>query len=581
MNSPLRFQGRSRTLAVGLVVVMGIFVLQLFNLQVLQHEHYAQKAREAQVAKFKIPASRGKIYMQENGQSLPLVLNEPVYTVFADPQEVKDQDKIASTMRRIAGGNVTSDFEKGLENKKSRYVVLAKQLSRKQAELIRKEKLHGVGLQESTRRVYPEGKMAAQLLGFVDADGLGQYGIEGALNGRLKGKDGRLEAVTDVRRIPLTIGRDDIREPAKNGDDLVLTIDRGIQAYVEKALKEGLKKVQATKGNVIVMDPRTGGVLAMANFPTYDPAKYNEVKDYSVFQNGIVSDPYEAGSVIKTLTVGAGLDMGKITPNTQYHNTGSVQVDDATIHNAIQSEALGNITIQDALHFSLNTGMVEVLKHLGDGQLNAQARETLYRYFTKQYLFGKKTGIEQAGEAKGTIISPKDVQGNNVRYANMTFGQGMDVTMVQVAGAFSAAINGGTYYQPRLVDGVMKDGALKKQVPQVVKHHVLSPQASQTLREMVVKARQDGFMGDTDKKGYMIGGKTGTSQIIDPKTGEYTDDNSIGSYLGFGGDTTPKYVIMVQVRDSKAYGYAGTVAAAPIFGDISNWLIDYMKLQPR
>jgi cell division protein FtsI/penicillin-binding protein 2 len=319
----------------------------------------------------------------------------------------------------------------------------------------------------------------------------------------------------------------------------------------------------------------------MANYPTYNPAKYNEVKDYSVFQNGIVSEPYEAGSVMKTLTVGTGLDMGKIRPDTHYNNTGSVQVADATIHNALRFEALGNITIQDALHFSLNTGMVEVLKHLGDGQLNARARQTLYDYLVKHYLFGKKTGIEQSGEAKGTVIPPTEVQGNNVRYANMTFGQGMDVTMVQVASAFSAAINGGTYYQPHLVDGVLRDGEVRHQAPHVVKNNVLKRDVSLTLRGMVEKARQDGFLGDTDREGYMVGGKTGTSQIIDPRTGEYTDDNSIGSYLGFGGDTEPKYVIMVQVRDSKLPGYAGTVAAAPIFGDISNWLIDYMKLQPR
>jgi cell division protein FtsI/penicillin-binding protein 2 len=569
-------------LAVGLCGVMVVFVAQLFTMQVLQHDYYVTKAQEAQVAKFKIPANRGKIYMQEDGQTLPLVLNEPVYTAYADPHEVGNADTIAATLRRIAGGNVVEDFESGLKRKDgSRYVVLAKQLTRKQAELIKKEKLSGVGLQEGNRRVYPEGKMAAQLLGFVDTDGAGQYGIEGALNSRLKGRDGRLEAVTDVRRIPLTIGRDDIREPAKNGDDLVLTVDRGIQAYAERALRSGLEKAKATKGNIIIMDPNTGGVLAMANYPAYDPARYNQVRDYGVFQNGIVSEPYEAGSVMKTLTVGTGLDTGKISPATSYVNTGSVQVDDATIHNAIIGEGIGKITIQDALHLSLNTGMVEVLKHLGDGQLNRQARDTLYNYLVKHYLFGRKTGIEQSGEAKGTIIPPTEVQGNNVRYANMTFGQGMDVTMVQVASAFSAAINGGTYYQPHLVEGVLKDGEVKREAPHVVNKNVLKHQASLTLRKMVEKARQDGFLGDTDKPGYMVGGKTGTSQIIDPKTGEYTDDNSIGSYLGFGGDTEPKYVIMVQVRDSKLFGYAGTVAAAPIFADVSNWLLDYLKLQPR
>lgn len=573
--------GRSQALAVGLLAIMVIFVVQLFILQVVQHGHYRALAEESQVAKLTIPAKRGKLYMQEDNKTVPLVLNEPVYVAFADPHEVQEPEKIVEAMQRIAGGNVLENFADGLDNKNSRYHVMAKGLSREQAEMIKKEDLAGVGLQESEQRVYPEGDMAAQLLGFVDHEGEGQYGIEAALNDRLSGEDGRLEAVTDVRRIPLTIGENDTRIPAKDGDDLVLTIDRGVQAYVEKALQEGLKKVQATQGSVIVMDPSEGSVLAMANFPSYHPGKYSEVEDYEVFRNKVVSEPYEAGSVIKTLTTGVGLDTGKITPNSSYHNTGTVRVADTDIHNAIRSQSLGTTTIQDALHYSLNTGMVYILQQLGGGELNYQARKTLYEYFTNNYLFGKKTGIEQAGEAAGTIISPDEVQGNIVRYANMSFGQGMDTTMVQVAGAFSAAINGGTYYQPHLVAGVKEGDQLKEEKPKVLKEGVLSEEASRTLREMIHKARQDGALGEADKEGYMVGGKTGTSQIIDPETGEYTDDNSIGTYLGFGGTDKPEYVIMVQVKDSKLPGYAGTVAAAPIFGDISNWMIDYLKLQPR
>lgn len=579
----LSFQtgSRSRVLVIGLLCIMAIFIVQLFWLQIIRHGHYNELAEQSQVAKLAIPAKRGKVYIQEDGKIVPLVLNEPIYTAFADPHEVKDPEKIIEVMRRIAGGNVLDGFEGELDDAESRYKVMARQLTREQAEMIKEEDLEGVGLQESDRRVYPEGSMAAQTLGFVNAEGEGMYGLEAALDEQLSGEDGRLEALTDVRRIPLTIGRDDVRIPAKDGDDVVLSIDRGVQAYVEKALEEWLEKVQATQGNVIVMDPNDGSIIAMANYPSYDPAKYTEVEDYRVFQNGVVSEPYEAGSVIKTLTAGIGLDTGKITPDSSYNNTGMVQVADTEIHNAIKTDSLGTTTVQDALHYSLNTGMVYILQQLGNGQLNYEARKTLYDYFTNNFLFGKQTGIEQANEAAGTIISPDEEQGGIVRYANMTFGQGMDVTMVQVAAAFSAAINGGTYYKPHLVDGVKAGDDVERQDPTVVKDGVLSKEASETLREMVFKARQDGSISDGDKEGYMIGGKTGTSEIIDPETGQYTDDDSIGTYLGFGGADRPEYVIMVQVKDSKLPGYAGTVAAAPIFGDIANWMIDYMKLQPR
>lgn len=581
MKISLQTGSRSRVLALGLLCVMAIFTVQLFWLQVVRHSHYKELAEQSQIAKLAIPAKRGKIYIQEDGKTVPLVLNEPIYTAFADPHEVKDPGKIVEVMQRIAGGNVLEGFEDELDDSESRYKVMARQLTREQAEMIKKEDLEGVGLQESDRRVYPEGKMAAQTLGFVNAEGEGMYGLEAALNDQLSGEDGRLEALTDVRRIPLTIGRDDVRIPAKDGDDLVLSIDRGVQAYVEKALEEWLEKVQATQGNVIVMDPNDGGIIAMANYPSYEPAKYTEVEDYRLFQNGVVSEPYEAGSVIKTLTAGIGLDTGKIRPDTTYNNTGMVQVADTEIHNAIKTDSLGTTTIQDALHYSLNTGMVYILEQLGNGHLSYEARQTVYNYFTNNFLFGKPTGIEQANEAAGTIISPDEEQGGIVRYANMTFGQGMDVTMLQVAAAFSASINGGTYYKPHLVDGVKIGDEVKKQDPTVVKNDVLSKEASETLRDMVYKARQDGSISDGDKEGYMLGGKTGTSQIIDPNTGQYTDDDSIGTYLGFGGADRPEYVIMVQVKDSKLPGYAGTVAAAPIFGDIANWMIDYMKLQPR
>ena len=583
MQLSLNPRSRSGALSLGLFIIMMIFVGRLFYLQVIRHDFYVSEANSIQISKLTINPVRGSIYAMNGESTVPLVLNESVFTVFADPSQVDVPDKVASTLRKIAGGNLLDNFEKGLRDKKSQYEVLAKQVSRSQAELIKKEDLAGIGMQESSRRVYPEATLGAQMLGYVDTDGEGQYGIESSLQNRLAGKAGMLQTVTDVRRIPLTIGNNDVQVAAKNGDDLVLTIDRNIQARAEQFLKEGLVRAKATKGSVLVMDPRDGSVLAIANFPTYDPSKYAEVSDYGVFQNGVVSTPYETGSIIKTLTMGAAIDSGAVSPTSTYNNTGAVKVDDATIRNVEEDPVSTAATMTDILRYSLNTGVVYTLQQMGGGSVNKQARETLYHYFHDQYRFGKKTGIEQAGEAAGTIIGPNEGFGLNVRYANMTFGQGMDVTMIQAAGAFSAAINGGTFYQPHLVNGTLNlDGTIKKTTPAVIANNVLKPDISAQLKEMIHQGRKQGFFGRYDKDGYVVGGKTGTSQVIDPKTGKYSDKDSVGTYIGFGATDTPSYVIMVKVDDSQSHtGYEGTTAAGPIFNDLSNWMIDYLQIQPK
>lgn len=573
---------RSRLLAIPLTLLGLVFVGRLFYLQILRHEFYVSEARSEHTSKFTIPAARGTIYAHDGPQNVvPLVLNEPAYTAYADSRYVKDVDKTMSVLRGIAGGTMVKDAEAGLRDKERVYVVLARMLSQKQATLLKEKALPGVGLQKYERRVYPEGQLAAQVLGYVNADEKGQYGLEQALNDDLAGKPGTLKTITDVNGIPLSVEQENILVPAQDGKSPVLTIDRNVQTYVELALKKGLEKVNAKHGSALILNPNNGAIVAMANSPTFDPRAFSEVKadEYNLFSNATVSDPYEAGSVIKTLTMATGLNEGVITSQSTYNNTGSVQVDDALIKNVLQVN--GSRSMTDIFQYSLNTGAVHILQQLGGGEINQKARDKLYHYFSDQFGFGRRTGIEQSTESPGTIIAPNTVQGNDVRYANMTFGQGMDTTMIQVAAAFAATINGGTYYKPHLVGGYLKQGTEADKVqPEIVKAAIVTPQVSANLRTMLRDARAKTFPG-VDKTGYIIGGKTGTSQTIDPKTGKYTEDNAIGSYVGYGGVDTPEYVIMIRVMDAKITGYAGSVAVAPIFADISNWLLDYLKIQPK
>ncbi len=579
MKLELQPGSRTRILAIILGCLMVIFVGRLFYLQIIMHDEYVARAEQEQVKRLTIPASRGLIYAMDGDSPVQLVMNETVYTLFADPQVVTDKQKVLREVRSVAGGTMRQSAEQSLEKKNSRYEILATKLSRKQAEMLKEKKLTGIGFQAVSQRVYTEGSLASQTLGFVNGEGLGQYGVEGKLNDRLQGEDGVLQSVTDVSNVPLTIGNNNIKKSAKNGENVVLTIDRNIQSYTEQALAAGLERTKAQSGSVIVMDPQSGKVMAMANLPTYDPAKYSTVQDGAAFNNAVVTHPYEPGSDIKTLTMAIGIDKGVVQPNSTYVNTDSIKVEDRTISNATKGQT-GTISMQTALNYSLNTGMVTVAQRLGDGRsINLQARTTMYDYFQNHFGFGVKTGIEVSGEQPGIIIPPTSQEGNAVRYSNMSFGQGMDLTMVQVSAAFCSIINGGNYYKPTVIAGTMNGDTAEFTAAEIAapRTGVVSADTSQKMHAMIHEARNK-FYGKDDKPGFDVGGKTGTSQTIE--NGKYVDNQTDGTYLGYGGDGTPRYVIMVQVS-GKGMNLQGNKDAMPIFTDISNWMIDYLKLQPK
>jgi cell division protein FtsI/penicillin-binding protein 2 len=573
---------RTRILAAVILAIVAIFVVRLFYLQVVKHDYYVGLAKQEQESRFVIPASRGEIYAKSGSTPVQLVMNETVYTVFADPATIKDKAKVVDTLRQIAGGNVRTDFDKLLDKKGSRYEVLANKLTKVQADKMKAADLNGIGFQAVSQRVYPEKGLAAQILGFVDTTGQGQYGIEGYENSALKGTDGLLQAVTDVSNVPLTIGNDNIRIPKQDGKNIVLSVDRNVQQHVEDALAAGLKRSGAKKGSALVMDPNTGKVLAMANLPTYDPANYNQVTDVANFNNDTISAPYEPGSDVKTYTLATGIDKNVVKASDTYNNTDHIQVGDITVSNATLGHT-GNITFQTALTWSLNTGFVTIAERLGDGtNITKSARDVMYDYFHNRLGLGSLTGIELANEAPGTVISPDapDGQGNAVRYSNMAFGQGLDATLIQVASGFSALVNGGNYYKPTIIDGVINNGDfVQDKAPVPLRTNVVAKSTSDQVKTATHDARATSF-GRTDKAGYYVGGKTGTSQVI--INGQYSNDETIGTYLGYGGGSinSPRYVIMVQVSgaDQKL---GGAQDALPIFTDMSNWMLDYLKIQPK
>jgi len=579
MNLELQKGSRSRILAAVVLGIVAIFVIRLFYLQIIQHDHYVALATEEQQNRFVVPAKRGEIYAKSGSTPVQLVMNEKVYTVFADPVTISDKAKVVDTMRKVAGGNVRTNFDTLLDKIDTRYQIIATKVTRVQADKIKAEGLNGIGFQEVSQRVYPEGALAGQILGFVNTTGEGSYGVEGYMNDDLKGKDGLLQVVTDVSNVPLTIGNKNIKIPAEDGKNVVLSVDRNIQSKVEAALAAGMQRTKAPLGSALVMDPRTGKILAMANLPTYSPGDYNKVEDVAQFNNNVISDPYEPGSSLKTYTLATGIDKGVVKASDTYNNTDSIKIGDNYIVGNATKGQTGIITFQRALTWSLNTGFVTIAQRLGDGNsVTLGSRQAMYEYFHDRLRLGQLTGVELANEASGTIFSPDDEQGNAVRYATMSFGQGLNTTMLQVAGGFSALINGGNYYKPTIVDGYMTNNGFEQNAaPAPIATNVVSKSTSDQIKQATHDARASSF-GHTDKPGYYIGGKTGTSQV--GVAGGYSNTETIGSYLGYGGGDEAEYVIMVRLS-GKDRELQGARDALPIFTDISNWMLDYLKVHPK
>ena len=574
MNS-VKPRSRASIMALGIISAFAIIIVRLFWLQVLNAQKYKALANNEQMKQYEIPASRGLIYAMNGNKTSKLVMNETVYTLFIDPQEYNKnkKDEIISTLKQVAGGNLVAGFEK-LFDKDNRYQVLGKKLSRTQAEKIKEKKYSGIGFTPETRRVYPEGALASQILGFVNSSG-GNYGVEASLNKQLTGKNGMLKTTTDVFGNSLMIGSNDVDIPAQNGENILLSIDRNIQAKTEKVLKTKMGEFGIKNGSAVVIDPSSGKVLAMVNYPTYNPANYGAVKNASDFNNNVTMMPYENGSVIKALTMAMGINEGVASADGTYYNADKVKIEDRTIKNAVLGHT-GQITFQTAINYSLNTGMVEIAKRLGNGTINKSARDKMYEYYHDRFGLGKETGIE-VSESAGTVIPPDRAEGNAVRYSNMSFGQGMDTTMIQTATAFSSIVNGGILYQPSLIAGTVdSNGDIKKKDSVVRNSNSVSSDSSRQMRDILVKARKS-VNPPKDLPGYRIGGKTGTSETL--VNGKYVENQTIGSYVGFGGNNSPKFVIMVSVW-SEGKNIQGNIHAQPIFTEISNWLLNYLNVKP-
>lgn len=571
-----------------LVLIVAVFVVRLFDLQIIGRRKYEDEARGEQFEELQIPAQRGLIYVQQGGSIVPIVLNQKLYTLFGDPAITNNPQAVAAKIASVIGGSA-SNYQKQLTNKTSQYVVLANQLTEAQSNKILGYNLVGIGTKGQDYRVYPDGSLAAQTLGFVNNTGQGEYGIEQALNKELSGTPGELKAYTDVNGVPLVAAPGNVDVQPVPGKNVVLTVHTTMQTEVQQILQQGLQKAHSNSGSAIIMNLTNGHVDTIADYPTYNPTDYSQVANPSEFINSAVGTPLEVGSIMKTLTTSAALDTNSITPNETFFDPAKWLIDGSWITDISQDGGPQQRSITDILVDSLNTGATWMLMQMGGGQINSKARDTWNNYMVNHFHLGSQTGIQQGYEASGYVPQPgHDGAGIDLTYANTAFGQATTETPLQMVAALSSVLNGGTYYNPSLVLGtVSANGNLIPAQPTIWKKNVVKPTVATELEPMmeaVINKNYWFYQMQQTPKGYIIGGKTGTAQIANPSGGYYSNQFN-GTFIGFVGGAKPKYAIMTEVNspnipNNSIDTYAGAGAAAPIWGGIVKMLIDTGHVTP-
>ena len=555
--------------AVAIVVALAFLAIfgRLFGMQILNREEYVLAAEQTQVHEWKLRATRGLIYWRDGNTSVPAVLNEQIYLVFVDYAMVEDETETRQIIQQALGSEAAAKFDEAMTAKKSRYAILGRNISRDKAEEVKAANLAGIGFEESTKRVYPEGELGSRILGFVNSEGLGQYGVEGAFNQPLTGKDGLRKAVTDLRKVPLSVGRDDTLAPAENGVDLRLTIDRNLQAMAEAKAKKWAVNFGAEFVDIIIYNAGNGEILAMSSKDGYDPANYGDY-GLSRFTNPVLSDAYEPASVMKVVTMAAALDLGVLKPTDLYINHRGLHIDGLWVQNMTDRAAGATQTFQEAIDWSFNVGSIAMLERIGGGSLNQEGRQKLYDFQRKLGL-GANTGIELP-DAAGLVNSPSMSYAPNHCYALMTFGQCESMSMLQYAVAFGSIINNGTRYRPTVVQG--KGG-------EVAEANTVREDTSREMREVLHHAlnlyqlsRVDPFFNTR-----YCGGKTGTAQVPDP-AGGYYHDRQTGTYFGWcmsNADDTPSLVVGVRYGGEGVIG--GGSDAKYIWDDLMRDVVPYSE----
>lgn len=547
-----------------------------------------------------------------------IFVNTERFMIYGDPTIITENqlDTVTKTLASHLEES-PSTLQKILSRRKVRYVFLKNKLKPETSRQIKELGLKGVVLLSEHWRYYPEGTLGSNLTGFLNRDNIGQYGVEGYFNIELEGKKGTIYAESDPFGRQITVGESKIIN-AQDGDTIVLTIDRIVQKEVEKILAESVEHFKADSGQVIIMNPFTGAIIAMANYPTFNPNLFSEaytlknleleedeelpktipvfINDEKgryvpastedmeneeiekfvyenkfgpgVFKNKTISEFYEPGSVFKALIMAIAIDAKEVEPQSTYIDGGPLQIDEFEIKNA-DGEYHGKVTMIEVLEKSLNTGMSHVAKLLG--------KRLMYNYI-KDFGFGEYTNVRLEGETKGGVDYYK--RWSKAQLLTTSYGQGIIVTPLQMVTAWAALANGGKLMQPYIVESIIKKNELIKTEPEVI-HRVISEEASSIITSMLISVVRRGHGRPADIPGHLIAGKTGTSQIAG-SSGKYEvgEGATITSFAGYFPALQPQFIMLVKFdRPRIGENTWGSTTAAPTFRKIAEFLIDYYNIQ--
>lgn len=561
-----------RLLILFLAVLMIAFIIvaRLFVLQIIRGAKYEDLAAGRHSKYQNIEAERGEIFVKEFGSSTlyPVAANKELYLAYAEPTKIQNKTMAA----RILAENLGLDeLElKASLFKNDPYQPLAHYVAQEIMEKIKSYNLLGVGFETETKRIYPEKGFGGQVLGFVGSDGQmqsGKYGLEGYFDKELAGKPGYLEGEKDAFGWLIPWG-DNKEDKAINGTDLILTIDRGVQFFICKKIKEAVKKYDADAGTVIVMQPQTGKILGMCASPDYDPNYYNKEKSQSIFSNPAIFNRFEPGSIFKPITMAAGLDAKVVSPESTYTDEGSVYIKPHTIKNS-DGKANGTQTMTQVLEKSLNTGVVFAVKLLGPKK---------FREYVENFGFDNITGIELDNEATSDIFSLK--KRGEIWSATASFGQGIAITPIQMVNAFNAIANSGKLMKPFIIQETVDESGIKKETQPMAIRQVISSRAALLLRGMLANVVENGHGKKAGVPGYYVAGKTGTAQVPREDGGGYESGKVIGSFIGFAPVDNPVFTMLVKIDNPKTVEWAES-SAAPVFGEIAKFLLNYYKVPPE
>jgi len=510
-------------------------------------------AQSQQTQTVTIPGRRGRILDRNRRE---LAVSEDAADVIATPYQVKDPAKAA---RRLAPLLDVSGAEilRALADGSSGFAYLARQVDLPAADRVRKLKLAGIATVPSSRRVYPEGKLAAPLIGTVGIDAQGLTGLEAADEDLLGGANGERQVVFDG--LGKEIERDTV-SGAQQGEDLRLTIDAGIQARTEEVLANLAETYQPRRATAIVMDPRNAEVLAMADWPSFDPSNPSSASPEAL-RSMATGFTYEPGSTFKAFTVAGALSERLVTPSTVFYLPIEIQVADRTISDA-EERGPESRTVAQILAQSSNVGAVRIGLELG--------AERFYDWI-RRFGFGDPTGIDFPGEERGIVPTLSEFSGSTI--GNLPIGQGLSVTPMQMAAAYSAIANGGILRPPRLI---LDEGDTPAPAPEG--HRVISKQTAAQLTQMLEGVlAPGGTASEVSVPGYTLAGKTGTAEVA--VDGGYSNSQFVASFVGFAPAQDPELLVAVVVDEPQG-SYYGGVVAAPAFGEIARFALPYLEIQP-